>query len=280
MTPRLFTVVGREAETHDTVTLRLAPSSGRPDPALAAEPGQFTMLYAAGVGEVPISVSATGPDARGLLVHTVRAVGAVSAAICATQVGGMLGVRGPFGRGWPVDALRRGPGGRHDVLVVAGGLGLAPLRPVAHWLARHRSDVGEAALLVGARTPEDLLFRAELDRLATADGLRVEVTVDAAGDGTWSGHVGLVTALLGRVRFDPARAVTLLCGPEVMMRHTARALTDAGVATEAIHLSLERNMHCGVAHCGRCQLDGLLLCRDGPVVPYLVARPLLDVREL
>jgi NAD(P)H-flavin reductase len=238
------------------------------------------MLYAVGAGENPLPVSATGDDAGGLLVHTVRAVGAVSAAICAAQVGEVLGVRGPFGIGWPLDALRPA-GGRPKavVIAIAGGLGLAPLRPVAHWLVRHREDIGQSVLLVGARTPADIPYREELVRLAATGDVRVELTVDAAGEG-WTGNVGLVTTLLERVAFDPARVVALLCGPEVMMRRTAWALTDAGVSPAGIHVSLERNMHCGLAHCGRCQLDGLLLCRDGPVVPYPVAQALLDVREL
>jgi NAD(P)H-flavin reductase len=281
MTPRPFQVVSRVQETHDTVTLLLAPRAGVADPALTALAGQFTMLYAVGLGEVPLSVSATGPDADGLLVHTVRAVGPVTAGICAARPGDVLGVRGPFGRGWPLGPPRWGPAPevRPDVLAIAGGLGVAPLRPVAHWLARHRADVGEGAVLVGARTPEDLVYRAELAALAKRGDPRVEVTVDAAGP-EWPGSVGVVTTLLGRVAFTPARTVAFLCGPELMMRLTARALADAGVPAAQIHLALERNMHCGLVHCGRCQLGPVLVCRDGPVVTYETVRPLLDVREL
>jgi len=225
-------------------------------------------------------VSAVGAEAGGLLVHTVRAVGAVTESICAARPGDVFGVRGPFGRGWPLDALPTADAeASPDVVVIAGGLGLAPLRPVVHWLLRHRGAFGEAVILVGARTPDDIAYVDELAAWSARSDLRVLTTVDHAYAG-WDGRVGVVTALLGQVSFAPARTVALTCGPEIMMRLTARALVDAGVPAGRIHLSMERNMHCGLAHCGRCQLGPVLLCRDGPVVGYDRVGPLLDVREL
>ncbi|WP_018637921.1 FAD/NAD(P)-binding protein [Parafrankia elaeagni] len=270
-TPRLFRVADRVQESPDTWTLRLVPGDGGV-PVVAA-PGQFTMLYAFGVGEVPLSVSSLPSEVPPLL-HTVRAVGAVTEAICATRPGGMLGVRGPFGRGWPLDEIV----GR-DVLLVAGGLGLAPLRPVVQWILRRRDEVGRVALLVGSRTPADVLYHADLAELAARPDVQVLLTVDAADPG-WKGRVGVVTALLPQARFDPARTVALTCGPEIMMRLTAQALVDAGIPAHRVHLSMERNMHCGVGHCGRCQLGPLLLCLDGPVCDYGRLGPLLLVREL
>jgi NAD(P)H-flavin reductase len=264
MAPRPFRVVRRKRETSDTWTLELEPASGEP---LAVAPGQFTMLYAFGVGEVPISVSG---KPGGPLVHTVRAVGAVTEAICAAKPGAVLGVRGPLGNAWPL-----GEGG--DAVVVAGGIGLAPLRGVVHELVRRRADFGEAALLYGSRTPAELLYPKELERWRRT--LQVDVTVDAADPG-WEGKVGFVAKLVGSARFDPAAATAFVCGPEIMMRTSAQALLERGLAAERIFVSMERNMQCGVGLCGHCQLGPTLICRDGPVYRWDLLEPLLGVREL
>jgi anaerobic sulfite reductase subunit B len=268
MTPRPFRVLTRRRETGDTWTLELEPVGGPP---LAPRPGQFTMLYAFGIGEVPISVSRVdGPR----LVHTVRAVGAVSDAICSTRPGAMLGVRGPFGNAWPVDAAK----GR-DVVIVAGGIGLAPLRPALLHVLAHRGDFEAAVLLYGSRTPRDLLYRTELDRLAARDDLAVRVTVDAA-EGDWRGMVGVVPKLVGEAPFDPATAIAMVCGPEIMMRYTAQALLERGVTADRIFASMERNMTCGLGYCGHCQLGPTLICRDGPVYRWDELEKLTAVREL
>jgi anaerobic sulfite reductase subunit B len=264
MAPRPFVVTRRERETADTWTLELEPASGEP---LLVEPGQFTMLYAFGIGEVPISVSAASD---GSLVHTVRAVGAVTEAVCAADPGALLGVRGPLGNSWPL-----GEGG--DAIVVAGGIGLAPLRGVVHELLRRRADFGEAAVLYGGRTPDDLLYTDELERWR--ETLQVHVTVDAAAPG-WEGRVGFVAKLVGSARFDAAVATAFVCGPEIMMRTSAEALLERGVPAERIWVSMERNMQCGVGLCGHCQLGPTLICRDGPVYRWDELVPLLEVREL
>lgn len=250
LTPRPARVLARHRETRETVTLTLEPSG---EPWVA---GQFDMLYAFGVGEVAISISGD-PGRCDRLTHTIRPVGAVSSALCRLRPGEWVGVRGPFGSAWPLAEAR----GR-DVLVVAGGVGMAPLRPVVYELLRHRRQYGRVALLYGARTPGDLLFRSELERWSRR--IDVLLTVDAAAPG-WSGDVGVVTPLLRRTAFDPAAALAMVCGPEVMMRFALAELRRLGMPDTAVWLSMERNMHCGVGLCGHCQLGPVLVCRDGPV---------------
>jgi anaerobic sulfite reductase subunit B len=266
--PVRYRVTGRHDETHDTVTLGLRPVD---QPIRTHRPGQFTMLYAPGIGEVPVSISGTGPDAG--LLQTVRAVGAVTRALCAAGPGQLVGVRGPYGTGWDVASAAGG-----DLLIVAGGIGLAPLRGALLAALGHRGSYRRVVVLIGARSPQELVFASELGEWRQA-GAEVEVTVDRAIVG-WPGHVGVVTQLLGRAGIDPAATTALVCGPEVMMRLTARGLLALGVPATCIRVSLERNMRCGVAECGHCQLGPLLLCRDGPVVSYDVAAPLLAIKEL
>jgi anaerobic sulfite reductase subunit B len=274
MAPLPYVVTSVHHDTHDTVTLALEPE----DAAIPSwEPGQFTMMYAFGIGEIPISVSGD-PYRQYRLVHTVRDVGAVSHAIASARAGDVLGVRGPFGQGWLLDGWPQG-----DVVVVAGGLGLAPLRPVIYGLVAHRARFGRVILVVGARTPADLLYTREYEAWRSC-GIDVRVTVDRATpdqDGRpWTGHVGLVTAPLARVALDPGWTTAFVCGPEVMMLAAAEALADRGVSEQQILLSLERSMKCGIGVCGHCQLGPDLICRDGPCVTYRHAAPLLAIKEL
>lgn len=266
--PARYRVTGRLMETHDTVTLDLRPVD-RPIP--LHQPGQFTMLYLPGVGEVPVSISGTGPGQ--VLVQTVRAVGAVTRALCACVPGRMIGVRGPYGTDWDVASAAGG-----DLLIVAGGIGLAPLRGAVQAALGQRDAYRRVVVLIGARSPEELIFVRDLGEWHRR-GADVELTVDRATAG-WAGHVGVVTQLLRRAVPDPGRTTALACGPEIMMRLTARDLLALGVPAARVRISLERNMRCGVAECGHCQLGPLLLCRDGPVVDYPVAAPLLAIREL
>lgn len=271
MAPVPFRVTARTRETADTWTLELAPERDVALPGFA--PGQFAMLYAFGKGEVPISASGdlTRP---GPLVLTIRSSGPVTAALCAAREGATIGVRGPFGSSWP---LRRAEGG--DVLVVAGGIGLAPLRSVVYHLLTGRERYRNVVLLYGGRSPAELLYREELERWRGRLDLQVEVTVDRA-PGAWRGRVGVVPHLIPRAELEPSDAVALVCGPEVMMRFAATALTDRGFAPDRIFLSLERNMRCAIGLCGHCQLQHLFVCKDGPVFPLDVVEPLIRVREL
>ena len=268
MAPRPFRVVRRRRETADTWTLELEPVEGAP---LDFLPGQFTMLYAFGIGEVPISICG---ERGGPLVQTVRAVGAVTEAICASKPGSVLGVRGPFGRGWPVEeALGL------DVVVVAGGIGLPPLRPALYECLKRRQEYGDVVLLYGSRTPADLVFRREVERWRSRFDVEVDVTVDRGEDG-WRGNVGVVPKLIASARFDPTAALAMICGPEIMMRFAAEALLDRGLPAEWIWVSMERDMKCGLGWCGHCQLGPTLICRDGPVYRWDEIEPLMEVREL
>lgn len=266
--PAPLRVTATRQETADTWTLDLA-APGRPPFA----PGQFSMLYAFGAGEVPISMSGD-PRRPGVLTHTVRAVGSTTRAVCALREGEAVGVRGPFGRGWPMDSAEGG-----DLVIAAGGLGLAPLRPAVYAALAARDRFRRVVLLYGGRDPAGLLFRGELDAWASGGALEAETTVDAARPG-WRGRVGVVPELLERADLDPGAAVAFCCGPEMMMRLTAEALIDRGIAAERIHVSLERNMRCAVGHCGHCQLAGTFVCRDGPVFAWDEIAHLLAVREL
>lgn len=271
MLPRPVTLRRRQRETHDTFTLTLdVPDSEHGMPFV---PGQFTMLYLFGAGEVPISISGD-PASPGQLVHTIRAVGSVTRPLQALRRGATLGVRGPFGRGWPV-ADARGS----DVLIVAGGLGLAPLRPLIYHLLRRRDDYGHIGIVYGARSPDDILFRRELERWRGRFDLDVEVIVDHASD-TWHGDVGVVTRLLDRTRCVPANTQAVICGPEIMMRFSIRALNDLGIGDERIHVSMERNMQCAIGLCGHCQYGPTFVCRDGPVFRFDRIRHLFGIREL
>jgi NAD(P)H-flavin reductase len=268
MRPRRHRVTGVQRQTADTVTLTLEPLEGEGG---GFAPGQFNMLYAPGVGEIPISFS--GGRSEGV-DHTVRAVGAVSRALCEARPGDVLGARGPYGAGWRVEDAEGG-----DVVIAGGGIGLAPLRPVVEQVLAHRERYGRVAVLVGARSPDLLLFRDDLERWAARPDLDVAVTVDAAPGG-WNGSVGLVTDLVPRLHTDPAAAVAMVCGPEVMMRFTATALADLGLPPGRIRISLERNMRCGIGQCGHCQLGPTLICRDGPVYGYDEMRRWLGIREV
>jgi NAD(P)H-flavin reductase len=267
MTPLLHRVLTRTQETKDTWTLELEPLAERIRP----RAGQFDMLYVHGVGEVPISTSGDHGD-DGPLTHTIREVGAVTRALCALEPGALVGVRGPFGNEWP---LADAAGG--DLLVVAGGIGLAPLRPAVRHALAQRDDFGAVSVLLGARTPGELLFVPEVEEWRSRFDVEVDVTVDAAAPG-WHGRVGLVTTLIPGAVFDAEKATAFVCGPEIMMVFVVRALVDRGLPIERIWISMERNMRCAVGHCGHCQLHHVLVCRDGPVFRADEMMPLMEAR--
>jgi anaerobic sulfite reductase subunit B len=273
MVPEPHRVVHRRVEIaadpaagiDEVVTLGLRSEVG---PTPTYRPGQFAMAWAPGVGEVPISASASADGVVGL---TIRAVGATTSALCAATPGSTVGLRGPFGRGWtPVEA---------DVpmVVVTGGIGLAPLRLHIEQLVAERagrSDPG-LVLVIGARTPAEVLYPEVID--AWSERCRVHVTVDRGRPG-WRGEVGLVTSTLSRLRLAGGSAAAL-CGPEIMMRLAAADLLEAGADARRVEVSLERAMACAVAHCGRCQVGPVMVCRDGPVLSWTEAAALLGVRR-
>jgi len=258
MVPRTYVVARVAKDTADTTTIELHSLDGK---GMAYAPGQFTMLYAFGVGEVPISISGD-PGKSDPLVQTIRAVGPVSKALTDVKRGDMIGVRGPFGTSWPVAEAEN-----RDVVIVSGGIGLAPLRPALYHLLAHRDRYHRISLLYGSRTPEDLLYRQELERWRGRLDIDVAVTVDNAATTwpTWRGGVGVVTTLIPRARFDAASAIAMICGPDIMMRYTAMELQKLGMQESQIYLSIELNMQCGIGLCGHCQYGPVFVCKDGPV---------------
>lgn len=268
--PSPWTVRTSWDETPGIRSFDITPADGS---APVFSPGQFNMLYIPGIGEIPVSVSAIAEDGKGL-VHTVRAVGAVSSALCGLGEGDWLGVRGPLGRGWPVAEAEES-----DVIVVAGGLGLAPVRPAIQSLIRDADRTRKNVVMYGARTPSDILFRESLFQWAVSGDADVRTTVDRDEPG-WNGNVGVVTSILGRAEFDAESAYAFVCGPEVMMRFAVFDLLGRGLSADRIYLSIERNMHCGIGLCGHCQLGPKFVCTDGPVFAYSEIADLLTVRQL
>lgn len=242
-----------------TFILRLEDQTARD--AYQWTPGQFNMLYVPGVGEAAISLS-SNPFEPQTLAHTIRLVGSVTRAIDRAGIGGIIGLRGPFGRGWPVDQLNGG-----DVVMVAGGIGLAPLRPMVYWLRRHRERFRRVVLLFGCRSPDDRLYVNELEQWGAEKVIDVLVTVDNATGG-WVGPVGVVTDLLQRIRVNAERTTVMVCGPRVLNRVAAWNFLQLHVPPQRVYLSLERNMNCGFGQCGHCQMGSKFVCKDGPVFAF------------
>lgn len=271
MVPVAARVSKIDKETHDTFTLSLEPADGSDLAPFA--PGQYSMLYVFGVGELPISISGD-PEEPGRLLYTVRSVGKATHALVTLEAGESIGVRGPFGTGWPLTEARG-----KDVLVVAGGIGLAPLRPAIYHILRHRGDYRRLVVLYGARSPRDLLYKKQLTAWGYVPDTQMLTTVDYGGL-SWRGYVGVVTTLFRYVRLQPERTVALVCGPEIMMRYVVRELETRGFAPNDIHLSMERNMKCAAGFCGHCQFGPHFICKDGPIFPWSRMRPWLDKYEL
>ena len=270
MLPQQYRIQQRFQENDDTFTLELEPTNGD---RIHFAAGQFNMLYVFGVGEIPISICGD-PATPGKLVHTTRSVGAVTSAMSDLNTGDIIGVRGPFGSSWPV-----GQAIGQDVVIVAGGIGLAPLRPAIYQLFAQREQFGKIVLLYGARTQEDILYRQELEQWRARFDVDVYVTVDRA-TGDWRGNVGVVTTLISHAPLYPPETVALVCGPEVMMRFTVQALQKRGVPADRIYVSMERNMKCATGFCGHCQFGPKFICKDGPVFSYDQVQPLIGKWEV
>jgi NAD(P)H-flavin reductase len=271
MIPAVGRIARVHKETYDTFTLAVEPAKG--DSLAPFSPGQFSMLYVYGVGELPISISGD-PQDRSKLVYTVRSVGKTTNALVSRQPGDALGVRGPYGARWPM-RMARGK----DVLIVAGGIGLAPLRPAIHYILRRRADYGRLIVLYGARSPRDLIYRKQLADWARLPDTQVLLSVDYGGL-TWDGYVGVVTGLFRYVRLQPFHTVAMVCGPELMMRYVLRELESRGLPPGDIYISLERNMKCGIGLCGHCQHGPNFICKDGPIFSYHAIRPWFGKDEL
>lgn len=270
MTPLLYRVTDKFFENKSLATLTLEPVSDSISP---ISPGQFNMLYVFGKGEIPISVSSIIHN-HPALTHTIQDVGMVSKGVCALNIGDTLGIRGPFGRPFPVEEAKF-----KDIVIMAGGVGLAPLRPVIEYIAANRDDYGEVNFLYGTRDPDSIIYHRDIISLQSDPSINFQVTVDHSFT-SWRGNVGVVTNLIEKAEFDPTDTYAFVVGPEVMMRYAVYSLIDAFIPEEQIFISMERNMKCAVGHCGHCQLGPLFVCKDGPVFSYPEIKPYLNVREL
>jgi NAD(P)H-flavin reductase len=269
--PLIYRVSEVEHENRDITTLVLVPDEEEAIEPL--QPGQFSMLYAFGVGEIPISVSSVlrkPPQ----IIHTVQNVGEVSRTIFEAKEGDIFGVRGPFGPPWPTEMAKG-----KDVIIMAGGLGIAPLRPLIEQLIRERGEYKNINVLYGTRNTKTILFYTDIISWQADPHINFQITVDYAYQ-SWRGHVGVVTSLVEKADFDPENTIAFVCGPEVMMRFSAQELCKQGIAEEAIYLSMERNMKCGFGHCGHCQYGPYFVCKDGPVFQYPQIKHYLKLKEI
>jgi NAD(P)H-flavin reductase len=261
-------IVARQQESPAICSLTLRLTDAAAASAYRFTPGQFNMLYLYGSGEIPISI-VSDPDQPEALVHTLRAVGPVSHGISRLLPGERIGLRGPYGNGWPLEAVR----GR-DILLVTGGLGCAPVVSVINYILRRREHYGRLIILQGVRHADDLIWRERYDEWGRQANIQVLLAADVARE-NWQGLIGPVTVLIEQARFDPVRTVALLCGPERMITASTRLLARLGLPEESIWVSLERNMHCAIGQCGHCQFGARFVCRDGPVFNYAAVRELL-----
>ncbi len=269
--PELYRIKKMNRESFDTFSIELAKADGGMP--VSSKAGQFNMLYVFGVGEIPISIS-SDPRESGTLVHTIRAVGTVSKAFEKLKRDDQIGVRGPYGSSWPLDDCRG-----NDILIMAGGIGLAPLRSAIYEISSKRQDYNNVSLLYGARSPQEVIYTSEMQKWESEFDIQVHVTVDHV-IGDWHGHVGVVTTLIPKAVFDPSSTTVMICGPEIMMRHSAMELEKRGVKTESIFVSMERNMKCAIGFCGRCQFGPNFICKDGPVLQYSKVKGLLGIWEI
>jgi NAD(P)H-flavin reductase len=272
MVPHPMVIRRNTWETDDTFTLLMDPVDNHGD-GFTFLPGQFNMLYVPGIGESAISIS-SDPTKKGSIAHTIHRVGTVTTALSQLKRGDVIGVRGPYGSSWPVDKAKG-----LDVCIAAGGIGLAPLRPVLYSIFRRRKDYGRIVLLYGARSPLDLLFRVELEQWSKLYQVDVLVTVDR-GDSTWKGHIGVVTNLFSYIKLDSAATFAMVCGPEIMMQYTVQSVLQRGISPDNLYVSMERNMKCAVGFCGHCQYGPYFICKDGPVFAYPQISSLFEKKEI
>ena len=267
--PDIFVVTERIQENSDTVTLAIAPINDQP--LTPFTPGQFNMLYRFGVGEVPISFSGSHLNLNNYH-HTIRMIGKTTEGLAGLQVGQQLGVRGPFGRGWPMAEITG-----KQLLIIAGGIGLAPLQPIIEAAVQGSLGAREVQLFYGAKSPQALLFQNRLP--AWRQHTTVQESVDSANS-NWHGHIGVITQPLAKAQFNPANTLALICGPEIMMRFAIQTLQQLGLPERSIYLSMERNMHCAIGHCGHCQWGPHFICKDGPVFNFADIADWFYLREL
>ena len=229
---------------------------------LGNDPGQFVEVSLMGIGEAPISISSSPSRSNGTFELCIRRVGDLTGALHQLDVGQVVGVRGPFGHGFPVSRMRG-----KDMLFAAGGLGLAPLRSLINQVLDERGAFGRVIILYGCKNPQELLFKDELEEWAGRGDVEFHMTVDR-GDESWTGNVGVITTLFPNVTINPRNTVAATCGPPIMYRFVLMELLGKGIPETQVYLSLERRMKCGVGKCGHCQINHYYCCQDGPVFTY------------
>lgn len=266
--PRLFSIQSSHQESHDVFTMNVAIP---PNETFDFQPGQFNMLYAFGVGEAAISIS-SDPQQNHFLSHTIRIVGAVTKQLEKLLAKKQVGIRGPFGTAWPIEQCKN-----HSILLLAGGIGIAPLRALIYSLLAHRENYQEITLIYGARTPHDLIYHNEIKNWEAK--IKVILTVDNAPN-DFTGHVGVVTRHIVRNISNPQHTIVMMCGPEIMMRFCYASLKNLNVPTKNIFISMERNMQCGIGLCGHCQWGPYFICKDGPVMNMAKIDPWFYKKEL
>ena len=229
---------------------------------LGNEPGQFVEISLFGIGEAPISITSSPGRSNGTFELCVRQVGDVTSALHQLEPGAVMGVRGPFGNGFPIDKMRG-----KDILFAAGGLGLPPLRSLINEVLDQRGSFGQVIILYGTKQPSEILFRDEIREWSEREDVEFHMTVDR-GDEDWQGNVGVITTLFPKVTINPRNTVAATVGPPIMYRFVLMELLGKGIPETQIYLSLERRMKCGVGKCGHCQINDLYCCQDGPVFRY------------
>jgi NAD(P)H-flavin reductase len=264
-------VIERIDESPTIFTLRLQLTDERARREFHFEPGQFNMVYLYGVGEVPISI-VSDPQGHEVLDHTIRAVGRVTDGLAKLKLGDRLGLRGPYGRGWPLSEAEG-----HDILIVTGGLGCAPVVAVINYILLRREQFGSFTIIQGVKHSDELIWRERYAYWNTLPNTRVLLAADHGGP-LWPWHVGLVTEVFDQAEIVPERSFAMMCGPEGMMHAGINNLTARGVAEDHIYLSMERSMLCAVGHCGHCQYGSQFVCRDGPVFAYPKIKDLFKVK--
>lgn len=267
--PNLAVIKKIRKETHDTNTYTLEFSDKKLQKSFSPAPGQFMMLSLFGIGESAISLSDTSNN--GSVTTTIRNVGSVTNAVLRLKEGDFIGMRGPYGNGWP---LERAEG--KNVLIVVGGMGIVPLRGVVNYIKNNRKKFGDLEIIYGARTPDDMLFRYEFEKWKQIKKTRMDLTVDELPIETTSKcKIGLVTSCFPSMKTHHKNAIVLVCGPEIMMRYAAKCLETIGFKDRQIYLSLERRMKCGIGKCGHCQIGLKYVCKDGPVFNYADIKPFI-----
>jgi len=274
MVPELYRIAGIYRETADCFTMEILPVDGSPRMKFA--PGQFNMIYMFGVGEIPVSIS--GDPLGKTLVHTIREIGSVTKRLAALKAGDVVGIRGPFGTVWPMDAAIG-----NDVIVMAGGIAGAPVRPILYEIFNNREKYGKLVYLYGARTPGDILYEKEFKKWTTDHDIFIDYTVDRA-DAGYKGNVGLVTNLVKKAKlskwFDCYNTVAMVCGPGLMMKFSVKELMKRGIPESRCWISEERNMKCGIGMCGHCQCGPVFVCKDGPVFRHDKVKQFIHTREI